>query len=65
MADKVEINEAGVVEDKPKRNNIIWVFVGAAIIFILIFLFLIGGVFSSHPSGTTNSNPGQANRTNP
>lgn len=65
MADKVEINEAGVVEDKPKRNNIIWFFVIAALVFIVIFLLLIGGIFRSQPSGAANPNPGQANRTNP
>ena len=55
MADKVEINESGVIEDKPKRNNAIWFFVIAALVFIAIFLYFLSSVFSSKPNGAANS----------
>ncbi|MGI8554930.1 MAG: hypothetical protein ACR2LT_01030 [Pyrinomonadaceae bacterium] len=67
MTDKVEVNEARVVEDKSKRNVIIWIFVGALLVFLIVFLIFISGVFSSNPSGGANFNAsqGQTNRANP
>ncbi|MGI9036089.1 MAG: hypothetical protein ACR2GD_08630 [Pyrinomonadaceae bacterium] len=58
MADEVEINEAGVVENKSKRNSIIWIFVVAAIVFLFVFILFLSGIFST-PHGAADSNSGQ------